>query len=66
MSDLKGYKTLIVNGAIVLIPVLDFIANQGDIITALTGGQAAGVIAALGLINMGLRWITTTPVLKGE
>lgn len=63
---MKGYKTLIVNGAITLIPILDLITNHGDMITAATGGQAAGAIAVIGLINMGLRWVTTTPVMKGE
>lgn len=66
VADLKGYKTLLVNSAIAIIPILDIITNHGDAINALTGGQAAGVISAIGLLNMGLRWVTTTPVMKGE
>lgn len=63
---MKGYKTLLVNSAVAVVPVLDYVVNNGEIITALTGGQAAGIISVIGLINMGLRWVTTTPVLKGE
>lgn len=63
---MKGYKTLIVNGAVAVLPAIDFLANNGQIISALTGGQAAVVMSVLGLVNMVLRWVTTTPVLKSE
>ena len=62
---MKGYKTLAVNGALALIPVLDQVANNGEIIAAVIP-HAAGVLSVIGLVNVVLRWVTTTPVLKGE
>ena len=63
---MKGYKTLILNGAVAAAPIVDLALNHGAIITALTGGQAAAVLSALSLANIVLRWVTTTPVFKAE
>ncbi len=63
---MKGYKTLIVNGAVAALPVIDYIANNGALIASVTGGQATVIMSLIGLVNIVLRWITTTPVLKSE
>ena len=63
---MKGYKTLILNGAVAAAPIVDLALNNGAIITALTGGQAAAVLSALSLANIVLRWVTTTPIFKAE
>ena len=63
---MKGYKTLILNGAVAVAPIVDLALNNGAIITALTGGQAAAVLSALSLANIVLRWVTTTPIFKAE
>lgn len=63
---MKGYKTLIVNGAAVAIPLVDMAVNNGDIVSAVLGQHGAAAVSILGLINMVLRWVTTTPVLKQE
>jgi hypothetical protein len=63
---MKGYKTLIVNGAVTVLPIIDYVANNGAIISAITGGQATVIMSILGLVNIVLRWVTTTPVLKAE
>ena len=66
MEAAKGYKTMVVNGAAAVLPLVDLIANNGGLITAVTGGNAAVAISVLGLVNMVLRWVTTTPVFKSE
>lgn len=63
---MKGYKTLIVNGAVSVLPVVDFVANNGNAISAVLGERGAAALSILALVNMVLRWVTTTPVLKGE
>lgn len=60
---MKGYRTIIVNAIIAagtagLTNLLDV-----DWVSAVGSTLAIGIVAA---INMGLRWITTTPVLKAE
>jgi len=65
-SGFKGYKTFIVNGAIALLPLIDFLANSGEIITAISGPQGAAIMSLIGLINIALRWVTVTPIFKGE
>ena len=62
---MKGYKTLAVNGALAVIPVIDALANNGGLVAVLVP-HAEAVISVIGLINLVLRWITTTPVLKSE
>ena len=66
MEAAKGYKTMVVNGAAAVLPLVDLVANNGDLIMAVTGGNAAAAISILGLVNMFLRWVTTTPVFKSE
>lgn len=66
MEAAKGYKTMVVNGAATVLPLIDILANHGGLINAVTGGNAAVAISVLGLVNMVLRWVTTTPVFKSE
>ena len=63
---MKGYKTLIVNGALATIPVIDLALNNGDLIAAVAPQHAGAILSVVGLINIVLRWVTSTPVLKGE
>jgi ABC-type polysaccharide/polyol phosphate transport system ATPase subunit len=63
---MKGYKTLAVNGAAAVLPVIDFALNNGEVVGAVLGANGAAAISILALINMVLRWVTTTPVLKQE
>lgn len=63
---MKGYKTLIVNGAVAVLPMIDMAVNNGDILSVVLGGHAAAALSVLGLVNVVLRWITTTPVMKSE
>lgn len=63
---MKGYKTLIVNGAVAVLPMIDMAVNNGEILSVVLGGHAAAALSVLGLVNVVLRWVTTTPVMKGE
>lgn len=57
---MKGYKTVIFNTAVTLLPIVDIIANSG----ALLGQNGVAVVSVIGLMNIVLRWITTTPIFK--
>lgn len=59
---MKGYKTLIVNGAAGMVPVIDMLANSG----AIFGPKGAAAVSFLALANIILRWVTTTPIFKEE
>jgi len=59
---MKGYKTVVVNAAATLLPIIDILANSG----ALFGTNGAAAISLLALTNLVLRWITTTPIFKDE
>lgn len=63
---MKGYKTVIVNGAVMVLPLVDLVTNQGAVINALMPAYAAPVLSVLGLVNIVLRWITTTPIFNSE
>lgn len=63
---MKGYKTLIVNGALVLVPIVDVVANNSALVQSMLGKYGAAVVSVIGLVNLVLRWVTTTPVLKSE
>lgn len=56
---LTGYKTLLVNLALAIAPVLQA-TNAVDL--GLTGNAAAIYAAIIAGINFGLRFITATPV----
>lgn len=63
---MKGYKTFIVNGAVALLPLVDMVANNGTLVSAILGPNAAVALSVVGLVNMVLRWVTSTPVFKSE
>lgn len=61
---MKGYRTVIVNGLAAAIPVLDYVVNNGAVISPILGPQGAAILGVLGAVNVGLRMITDTPVGK--
>lgn len=63
---MKGYRTLIVNGAMCALPWVDAALNHGEIVGAVLGPNGAAVLSVLGLVNVVLRWVTTTPVMRAE
>ena len=63
---MKGYRTMILNGAVVALPVIDYLSSNGAVISALLGPAGATALSLLGLANMVLRWVTTTPVFQDE
>jgi hypothetical protein len=63
---MKGYKTAVFNGAVVALPLVDWIATHGTFITPFLGAHAGAVLSVVGLANMVLRWVTTTPIFKEE
>lgn len=62
---MKGYKTLAVNGALAVIPIIDYVANNGELVAAVVP-NAAAFMSIIGLVNVVLRWVTTTPVFNKE
>ena len=63
---MKGYKTTVFNSAVVALPLIDWIATNGTFITPLLGANAGAVLSVVGLANMILRWVTTTPIFKQD
>ena len=63
---MKGYKTAVFNGAVVALPLVDWIATNGTFITPFLGAHAGAVLSVVGLANMILRWVTTTPIFKQD
>lgn len=61
---MKGYRTVILNGLVAAIPVIDAVVNNGAALGPILGPHGAAIIAGLGVINLGLRTITNTPVGK--
>jgi hypothetical protein len=59
---MKGYKTVVVNAAATILPIVDVLANNG----ALFGPSGAAAVSLLALANIVLRWVTTTPIFKDE
>lgn len=59
---MKGYKTVVVNAAVTILPLIDILANSG----ALFGPSGAAAVSLLALANIVLRWVTTTPIFKEE
>lgn len=63
---MKGFRTLAVNGAVAVLPIIDMTLNNAEIVGAVLGAEKAGaVLSVVGLINLVLRWVTTTPVMRG-
>ena len=63
---MKGFKTILVNGALAIVPVVDYLANNGELVNAVMQNHGAAAVSVIGLVNFVLRWITNTPVLKSE
>lgn len=61
---LKGYRTVLLNLAAVLLAVVDYLDNDHDLLAIAFGSPERAAIAAivLGTTNVALRFITTTPV----
>lgn len=63
---MKGFRTVIFNGAIALIPLVDIVANNGTLVAGFLGPNAAAVMSLVGLANIVLRWVTSTPMFRGQ
>lgn len=63
---MKGYKTLVVNGALAVLPAVDYVLNHSEFVTMLLRDHAEATLSVIGLVNVVLRWVTTTPVMKAE
>lgn len=57
---LTGWKTILFNGALVAVPVLDFLMDQGK------GTIPVTWLLAIGAVGIVLRYLTTTPVRKSK
>ena len=64
MDFLKGFKTALINGALVLVPILDYATNNSELIALLVSSPAAAaaVISGIGFANVVLRSVTTTAI----
>ena len=64
---MKGYKTLIFNSAVTLLPAVDFVINNGALLAPMIGPNGGVVLSILGGINIILRALTDSPIMsKGD
>lgn len=62
---MKGFRTLIVNGVVAVLPLAGELLAFLDVFdwrSVLPPESAGWFILVVGLLNIGLRFITTTPV----
>ncbi len=60
VKKLMKSKTIVVNGLTVVVGVLGYL--QGHEVIAAYPGVVAGLVAAIGVLNVALRFVTTIPV----
>jgi len=67
-SMLKGYRTLLFNLIPILILLGDYVLANGNLISLLITDPttAAIVVALINMVNIVLRFVTTTPAFKKE
>lgn len=63
---MTGYKTLIFNSAVTLLPAVDFVLNNGSALAPLLGPHGGLVLSVLGAVNILLRAVTNTPIMQGK
>lgn len=63
---MKGYRTFIVNGAVVAAPLVGFLIDNGEVLASLLGPYGGQTLALLGTVNLVLRFITNTAVFNKE
>ena len=70
LEKMKGYKTAIVNGIVVVIGLLVQFgvlgAGVGAAVTANMEAFYGGILAIIGIVNIVLRSVTTTPIGSSE
>jgi len=70
LEKMKGYKTAIVNGIVVVIGLLvQFGVLGAEVGAAVTANMEAfygGILMIIGIVNIVLRSVTTTPIGSSE
>lgn len=69
LEALRGKKTVIVNGLLVLLPVLGYLFPASVLPTPEDAANAVdlginGLVAVIGLVNLLLRAVTTTSIFR--
>ena len=49
---MQGYKTVVVNGAIAALPLVDMVANNSAIINAIVPAYGGTILSVIGLVNL--------------
>jgi hypothetical protein len=62
----KGYRTVLVNAALLGVALTDYLIADGQLVgLVVSNPKAAGlIVAAVNLLNIALRFVTTGPVGK--
>jgi len=70
LEKMKGYKTAIVNGIVVVIGLLVQFgvlgAEVGATVSANMEAFYGGILSVIGIVNLVLRSVTTTPIGESE
>lgn len=65
---MKGYRTIVVNAVPLVAALLDYLVNNGQLISAVVDSPktAASLMLGFNLVNLCLRFVTNTPVGKSQ
>lgn len=59
---MKGYRTMLLNGAAVVVPLIDYFVSNAPAL----GPKGTAIVSALGTANMMLRLMTNTPAFNKQ
>lgn len=59
---MKGWRTVVFNGAVAAIPLTDWVLSNGQIIGPFLQANAPLVMAGVAFVNLLLRKVTSTPL----
>ena len=65
---MKGYRTILLNLAMLLIPICDYLVTGGTLVSTMIDDPkwATIVVVTINILNIVLRFITTTPIGKDK
>ena len=66
LAKLKGFKTVLFGLAVAIVPILDKIANDGNLIALIPVDKRELALAVIGLLIIVLRKVTDTKIGKAE
>lgn len=65
---MKGWRTVVLNALLVLLAVTDYLVSASGILPSVFSDpkQAAAIVVGVNVVNVVLRFVTTTPIGKRD